>query len=204
MSVLLPFPWGRSDIFGLRNCFICLKNVIVHVSDTGPLFHYIDIQDICAFLQYFSVSDNLWRLAELFLATQMIAALISFLVFCMDSETPCITHYWTQMTISDAKLGHSLVGWFLLSYMIIMLSQKRGLAHKPFVVCFCWVMLWPWGISEKKVPAQIIPSRATLHVSYVFLVCHWVNMRFHFTLRKTATERNKMPKTVYGNDAACY
>jgi len=44
------------------------------------------------------------------------------------------------MTTSDAKLGHSLVGW-LLSYMIIMLSQKRGLAHKPIVVCFCYIML---------------------------------------------------------------
>jgi len=92
MSVLLPFPPGRSDIFVL-NCFIVLKNVIVHVCDTGPLFRYIDIWDICAFLQYFSVPDDLWRLAELFLATQVIAALILLLAFCMDSETPCITHY---------------------------------------------------------------------------------------------------------------
>jgi len=36
MSVLLPFPPGRSDIFVL-NCFI------VHVCDPGPLFRYIDI-----------------------------------------------------------------------------------------------------------------------------------------------------------------
>lgn len=91
-SVLLPFPSGTSDIFVL-NCFIVLKNVIVHVCDTGRMFHYIDIQDICGFLQYFSVPDNLWRLAELFLATQVIAAPISLLAFCMDSDTPCITHY---------------------------------------------------------------------------------------------------------------
>jgi len=32
------------------------------------------------------------------------------------------------VAISGAKLGHSLVGW-LLSYMIMMFSQKRGLTQ---------------------------------------------------------------------------
>jgi len=47
------------------------------------------------------------------------------------------------MAISDAKLGHSLVGWLLLSYVMMMMlpSQKCGLTHKPIVVCFCYIML---------------------------------------------------------------
>ena len=80
--------------------------------------------------------------------------------------------------------------------LVLMLPHKCDLVHKPAVGSLWQFILWPPGISEKKVlPWPVHP----LHISYVFFVVEQQAKIKFKSWENSCTETYNVPTSVYVN-----